>query len=117
MSHSRQMLHNGDAELVMDPNQWMRIFGTPMDWGFHADPNAQINGRAIPYSMGKVLGGGSSVNVCTWSRGHQADWDYYAQQQETLAGVTRRSCNYTTGSKIGTARRTLEMVLLPKFAT
>jgi hypothetical protein len=63
MSHSRQMLHNGDAELVMDPNQWMRIFGTPMDWGFHADPNAQLNGRAIPYSMGKVLGGGSSVNV------------------------------------------------------
>jgi choline dehydrogenase len=44
-----------DTELVMDPNQWMRIFGTPMDWGFHADPNAQLNGRAIPYSMGKVL--------------------------------------------------------------
>lgn len=40
----------------------------PMDWGFHADPNAQLNGRAIPYSMGKVLGGGSSVNVWTWSR-------------------------------------------------
>ena len=69
-----------DTDLVMDPNQWMRIFGTPMDWGFHADPNAQLNGRAIPYSMGKVLGGGSSVNVCTWSRGHQADWDYYAQE-------------------------------------
>lgn len=69
-----------DTELVMDPNQWMRIFGTPMDWGFNTDPNPQLNGRAIPYSMGKVLGGGSSVNVCTWSRGHQADWDRYARE-------------------------------------
>ena len=20
------------------------------------------------------------MNVCTWSRGHQADWDYYAKE-------------------------------------
>jgi choline dehydrogenase len=30
--------------------------------------------------MGKVLGGGSSVNVGTWSRGHKADWDVYAAE-------------------------------------
>src|SRR5262249_5032699 len=34
----------------------------------------------IPYSMGKVLGGGSSINVSTWSRGHRADWDFYAAE-------------------------------------
>jgi len=30
--------------------------------------------------MGKVLGGGSSINVSTWSRGHRADWDFYASE-------------------------------------
>jgi choline dehydrogenase len=45
-----------------------------------AQPNAFLNGRAIPYSMGKVLGGGSSINVSTWSRGHRADWDAWAAE-------------------------------------
>jgi len=30
--------------------------------------------------MGKVLGGGSSINVLVWARGHRSDWDYYAEQ-------------------------------------
>jgi choline dehydrogenase len=32
--------------------------------------------------MGKVLGGGSSINVSTWSRGHRADWDFYASESD-----------------------------------
>jgi len=28
--------------------------------------------------MGKVLGGGSSINVMAWMRGHQNDWDFFA---------------------------------------
>ncbi len=39
-----------------------------------------MNGRALLYSMGKVLGGGSSINVGTWSKGHKADWDLYAAE-------------------------------------
>jgi choline dehydrogenase len=35
--------------------------------------------------MGKVLGGGSSINVSTWSRGHRADWDFYAAQAGDIA--------------------------------
>src|SRR5215475_6232682 len=54
--------------------------GSDFDWGFVAEPNPNLNGRAIPYSMGKVLGGGSSINVSTWSRGHRADWDFYASE-------------------------------------
>src|SRR5262249_439912 len=59
-----------ELELVMDPTLWVRAIGSDLDWGFVAAPNSRLNGRAIPYSMGKVLGGGSSVNVSTWSRGH-----------------------------------------------
>src|SRR5262249_61786706 len=49
------------------------------------EPNPNLNGRAIGYSMGKVLGGGSSINVSTWSRGHRADWDFYSSQSSEPA--------------------------------
>lgn len=69
-----------ESEFVQDPNRWpMTLFGE-LDWSFVAQANSQLNGRAIGYSMGKVLGGGSSINVSTWSRGHQADWDFYAEK-------------------------------------
>jgi len=32
----------------------------------------------MPLSMGKVLGGGSSINGLGWARGHKNDWDFYA---------------------------------------
>lgn len=71
-----------ESELVQDPNSWPMTLGGAMDWGFVAEGNPQLNGRALAYWMGKGLGGGSSINVSTWSRGHQADWDFYA----TLTG-------------------------------
>src|SRR5215469_9733934 len=69
-----------ENDLVMNPNSWPMTLGTELDWGFVAQPNPNLNGRAIGYSMGKVLGGGSSINVSTWSRGHRADWDFYASE-------------------------------------
>lgn len=69
-----------DSELVADPNRWLMTLGSGLDWGFVAEPNVHLNGRAIPYSMGKVLGGGASINVGTWSRGHRTDWDTYAAE-------------------------------------
>jgi choline dehydrogenase len=30
--------------------------------------------------MGKVLGGGSSINVMAWARGHKNDWDFFASE-------------------------------------
>jgi choline dehydrogenase len=71
-----------DSELVTNPNLWPITLGSDLDWGFVAEPNPKLNGRAIRYSMGKVLGGGSSINVSTWSRGHQADWDFYAYEAD-----------------------------------
>jgi choline dehydrogenase len=54
--------------------------GGELDWSFFTEPNPNLNGRSLLYSMGKVLGGGSSINVGTWSRGHKADWDLYAAE-------------------------------------
>ncbi|MDB5393272.1 MAG: glucose-methanol-choline oxidoreductase [Rhodospirillales bacterium] len=57
---------------------WPLNLGSARDWGFTALPNPHLNGRVIPMSMGKVLGGGSSINVMLWARGHKSDWDYFA---------------------------------------
>ena len=74
-----------ELDLVMNPTLWVKTIRSELDWGFVAAPNSQLNGRAIPYSMGKVLGGGSSVNVMTWSRGHKGDWDAYAAEADDPA--------------------------------
>jgi choline dehydrogenase len=53
---------------------------TERDWHFRAKPNPNLNGRVLPMSMGKVLGGGSSINAMVWSRGHRNDWEHIAQE-------------------------------------
>jgi len=69
-----------DLPSVSDPAQWPANLGSPTDWSFMAEPNPHLRGRAIPMSMGKVLGGGSSINVMVWARGHRSDWDFFAEQ-------------------------------------
>ena len=69
-----------DVPEVMRAEQWPLNLGSERDWNFVPQPNPHLNGRSIPYSMGKVLGGGSSINVMAWSRGHKNDWDFFASQ-------------------------------------
>ncbi|PXA93043.1 oxidoreductase, partial [Nostoc sp. 3335mG] len=68
------------VESVLTPGQWPTNLGSERDWGFQAEPNPHLNGRSLPMSMGKVLGGGSSINVLLWARGHRNDWDYFASE-------------------------------------
>ena len=69
-----------ETDLVLDTDRWPLNLGNELDWGFVTEPNPRLNDRSILYSMGKVLGGGSSINVGTWSRGHKADWDMHAAE-------------------------------------
>jgi choline dehydrogenase len=69
-----------DVPEVMRAEQWPANLGSERDWNFVAQPNPHLNGRSIPYSMGKVLGGGSSINVMMWARGHKNDWDFFASE-------------------------------------
>jgi choline dehydrogenase len=69
-----------EVPTVMEPAAWPANLGSATDWGFVAEPNPHLNGRAIPMSMGKVLGGGSSINVMVWARGHRSDWDFFAEE-------------------------------------
>ena len=67
-----------DVATVTDARRWFENLGTERDWKFVAQPNRHLRGRAIPLSMGKVLGGGSSINALGWARGHKHDWDFFA---------------------------------------
>ncbi|MDR6290935.1 choline dehydrogenase [Inquilinus ginsengisoli] len=69
-----------DVPSVMDARSWPLLRHSEQNWLFRATPNPQLNGRSIPMAMGKVLGGGSSINVMTWARGHRHDWDHFAAE-------------------------------------
>ena len=69
-----------EAPEVSTAGLWPANLGSERDWAFQAEPNPQLQGRSLPMNMGKVLGGGSSINVMIWSRGHKNDWDFFAQE-------------------------------------
>src|SRR5258708_3462996 len=69
-----------DVPSVVESVQWALNLGSERDWGFVAQPNPNLNGRCIPLNMGKVLGGGSSINVMALARGHKNDWDFFAAE-------------------------------------
>src|SRR5215468_5056181 len=69
-----------DVPSVNDSSQWVTNIGSERYWQFEAEPNPHLNGRAIPMGMGKVLGGGSTINAMIWARGHKSDWDFFASE-------------------------------------
>jgi choline dehydrogenase len=78
-----------DVPSVREANQWFRNYGTERDWAFTGHASPYLNGRSMPLHMGKVLGGGSSINAMAWSRGHKNDWDSFASEAgDTAWGYT-----------------------------
>src|SRR5262245_42358424 len=77
-----------DVPSVIESLRWFENLGSERDWKFVDQPNPHLNGRAIPLAMGRVLGGGSSINVMAWARGHKNDWDFFA------AGAGDSAWNY-----------------------
>jgi choline dehydrogenase len=69
-----------DVPAVQSAYAWLTNLGSTRDWSFAAIPDPGVNGRALPLSMGKVIGGGSSVNAMLWARGHRSDWEYFAAE-------------------------------------
>jgi len=69
-----------DIPSVTESLRWFENLGTERDWNFVAQPNPHLKGRSMPLNMGKVLGGGSSINVMAWARGHKKDWDFFASE-------------------------------------
>jgi choline dehydrogenase len=60
---------------ISDPRLWPTNFGTDTDWGCSTVPQPHLNGRSIVAPVGKVIGGGSSINATVWLNGDRADYD------------------------------------------
>ena len=75
------MIEAGDwdvAPSVMDPSVWFTNLGTERDWKDVALAAPSTNNRAIPEHMGRVVGGGSSINATIWARPFKTDLEYWA---------------------------------------
>jgi len=68
------------VDAVRNATDWMSNIGSVRDWQFEAEPCAALLGRRAALPMGKVLGGGSSINGLIWARGHKHDFDAWAEQ-------------------------------------
>ena len=70
-----------------DSNPWIHIpvgyFKTmhnpKVDWCYRTEPDPGLNGRAIDWPRGKVLGGSSSLNGLLYVRGQPQDYDRWRQ--------------------------------------
>lgn len=77
------VLEAGDwdtAPSVMDPSVWFTNLGSERDWKDAAIPSSGTNDRAIPEHMGKVVGGGSSINATIWARPFKSDLEHWAAE-------------------------------------
>jgi choline dehydrogenase len=67
-------------DAVLNPLMWPTNIRSERDWNYSAEPSDRVNGRSLILPMGKVVGGGSSINVMIWARGHKNDFDKWAAE-------------------------------------
>ena len=62
------------------PVGYLFAIGNPRsDWMFKTEPEPGLNGRALAYPRGKVIGGSSAINAMISMRGQAADYDHWRQ--------------------------------------
>ena len=62
------------------PVGYLFAIGNPRsDWMFKTEAVPGLNGRALNYPRGKVIGGSSSINAMIYMRGQSADYDHWRQ--------------------------------------
>ncbi|KAI0316820.1 alcohol oxidase [Amylostereum chailletii] len=55
------------------------LTGSDSDWQFKTVEQSGLNGRAIDYARGRVLGGSTTINYMIWTRGSQDDYNRWAK--------------------------------------
>ena len=68
-----------DYAWIHIPVGYLYCIGNPRtDWLYATEPEPGLNGRAIKYPRGKVLGGCSSINGMIYMRGQRRDYDEWS---------------------------------------
>ena len=69
-----------DYHWIHIPVGYLYCIGNPRtDWLYKTCPQAGLNGRALSYPRGRVLGGSSSINGMIYMRGQREDYDEWAR--------------------------------------
>jgi choline dehydrogenase len=71
------------APTISNPSIWFYNVGGPLDWTLPIAPVPQLNNRQFNMALGRVLGGGSSVNAMVWTRGREQDYDTWERHGAT----------------------------------
>jgi choline dehydrogenase len=75
---------NLEQDKIINPMLYVTNFGTDTDWGNKTIPQTNLMNRTIVAPIGKIIGGGSSINATVWLKGDKADYDTW----EAAAGPT-----------------------------
>ena len=71
---------NDDWMWIRIPVGYLYCIGNPRtDWCYKTVAEPGLNGRAINYPRGRVIGGSSSINAMLYLRGQARDYDEWAQ--------------------------------------
>ncbi len=57
------------------PANWVAMFNTNVDWGYHTEPQAGCRGRRIYWPRGRMIGGSGALNAMIYIRGLPSDYD------------------------------------------
>jgi choline dehydrogenase-like flavoprotein len=90
------------------PVGYLFAIGNPRsDWMFKTEAVPGLNGRALNYPRGKVIGGSSSINAMIYMRGQAADYDHWRQLGLKGWGWddVLRMANRASAGALGSARR------------
>ena len=78
------------------PVGYFKTMGNPKtDWGYVTEPDPGLNGRALRWPRGRVLGGSSSINGLLYVRGQAADGGNWGMP----AGGGRTCCRCSAGPR------------------
>lgn len=70
---------SGDLLMVNMPAGFLKLQCTDVDWHFETTPQLNMNGRALFWPRGKLLGGCSSINAMVYVRGHPENFNEWAR--------------------------------------
>ncbi|MEO1451876.1 MAG: GMC family oxidoreductase N-terminal domain-containing protein, partial [Bacteroidota bacterium] len=63
---------------IQTPAAYSKLHYSKVDWAFKTVPQPHVANRQMHQPRGKVLGGCSSTNCMAYIRGHQSDYDHWA---------------------------------------